>query len=199
MLRIVRHVRPRFVIIENVANLRRRGLAEVIHDLACIGYVGHYLTVAAAHIGAPHLRERILIVAYPNELLERLLCTTPWPEQIRSEIEAIANADNVGAWRKREEEEQERAELENNAESTYQRRRGSQSADTPLDDGVPDWLDGVYYAGWWARNSAPPKCGIPRRTRSRRYDELECIGNAVVPGIAAIALQRVLYLNSLIV
>lgn len=171
MLRVVCQSRPRFVVIENVEALRYRGLTDIIYGLAQSGYVGHYLTVAAAHIGAPHFRERILIVAYPNELLERLRNATPWADQVRPEVEVVFG---------------------------YQGGRSSKSGNTSLDDGFPIWLDGIYCAGWWKAFPAPPKCGIPRKTYLGRYDELECVGNAVVPGIAAIALSRVLYLNSLL-
>jgi DNA (cytosine-5)-methyltransferase 1 len=51
---------------ENVSALLYRGLGDVLGDLAEIGYDAEWHCVSAADVGAPHLRERIWIVAYPN-------------------------------------------------------------------------------------------------------------------------------------
>ena len=62
--RLIKEVKPRIVIIENVANLYSLGLAEVIKDLARLNYVGEGHTLPACAFGASHLRKRIFIVAY---------------------------------------------------------------------------------------------------------------------------------------
>lgn len=64
--RLISELRPKWVIIENVALLRSRGLDEVLRSLAQIGYDAEWNCVSAANVGAPHLRERVWIVAYPN-------------------------------------------------------------------------------------------------------------------------------------
>ena len=61
----VRHLRPRYVFLENVAALLTRGLDGVIASLAKIGYVGSWCCVRASGAGAPHRRERIFILARP--------------------------------------------------------------------------------------------------------------------------------------
>jgi DNA (cytosine-5)-methyltransferase 1 len=63
--RIIRLLRPRFVLIENVPGLLDRGLADVICGLAEMGFDAEWTHLSAAAFGAPHLRERIVIVAYP--------------------------------------------------------------------------------------------------------------------------------------
>jgi DNA (cytosine-5)-methyltransferase 1 len=63
-LRVIREVRPRYVLIENVAALANRGLDVVLCDLAQSGYDAEWNIVSAASVGAPHRRERIFIVAY---------------------------------------------------------------------------------------------------------------------------------------
>ena len=65
MARIVRELRPRVVVLENVAALVVRGLREVLGGLAEIGYDAEWTTLSAAQFGAPHLRNRLFIVAYP--------------------------------------------------------------------------------------------------------------------------------------
>lgn len=62
--RIVRGLRPRFVVVENVAALLVRGLPVVLGSLAELGYDAEWCVFSAADVGAPHLRRRIAIVAH---------------------------------------------------------------------------------------------------------------------------------------
>jgi DNA (cytosine-5)-methyltransferase 1 len=64
--RIIGEVRPRYVIVENVAALLHRGLADVLGDLAALGYDAEWHCIPASAVGAPHRRDRIWIVAYPS-------------------------------------------------------------------------------------------------------------------------------------
>ncbi|GAA4225981.1 hypothetical protein GCM10022254_09370 [Actinomadura meridiana] len=59
----VRLLRPRLVVLENVAALVARGLDRVTAELAALGYVGSWRCVRACDVGAPHRRDRVFIVA----------------------------------------------------------------------------------------------------------------------------------------
>jgi DNA (cytosine-5)-methyltransferase 1 len=61
--RLIGEIRPRFVLVENVAALLGRGLADVLGDLAALGYDAEWHCIPAAAIGAPHRRDRVWIVA----------------------------------------------------------------------------------------------------------------------------------------
>lgn len=61
--RIVCELRPRYVIVENVAALLHRGMGRVLGDLAACGYDAEWQILSAESVGAPHLRERVFIVA----------------------------------------------------------------------------------------------------------------------------------------
>jgi len=63
--RIIRELRPRYAVVENVKALLGRGLDRVLGDLAEIGYDAEWDVFPAAAFGAPHLRERLILVAYP--------------------------------------------------------------------------------------------------------------------------------------
>nr|WP_287410683.1 DNA cytosine methyltransferase [Pseudodesulfovibrio sp.] len=65
-LRIIRDIRPKFVVIENVKGLLSKGIDQVCQGLAEIGYDAEWEVLPAALFGAPHLRERVFIVAYPH-------------------------------------------------------------------------------------------------------------------------------------
>jgi DNA (cytosine-5)-methyltransferase 1 len=66
VVRIVRSLRPRYLLLENVSALLVRGLDRVLGSLAEIGYNAEWHCVSAAHFGAPHIRDRIFILAYPH-------------------------------------------------------------------------------------------------------------------------------------
>ncbi len=66
MFRLIRDVRPEWVIAENVSALRSRGLALVLQDLCSIGYCVEWHCIPASAVGAPHQRDRIWIIAHPN-------------------------------------------------------------------------------------------------------------------------------------
>ena len=70
MRRIVGELRPRYVLIENVPNLLIRGFDRVLGSLSEIGYDAEWGVISANDVGAPHLRQRLWIVAYPDSLGE---------------------------------------------------------------------------------------------------------------------------------
>ena len=64
--RLIGDIRPRFVIVENVSALLARGLDRVLGDLAALGYDAEWHCIPASAVGAPHRRDRVWIVSYPN-------------------------------------------------------------------------------------------------------------------------------------
>lgn len=65
MFRIIRHVRPRFALLENVPGLLSLGFGRVLGDLSEIGYDAEWSIISACSVGAPHSRERLFVIAYP--------------------------------------------------------------------------------------------------------------------------------------
>jgi DNA (cytosine-5)-methyltransferase 1 len=63
MLRIIKEVRPSWVICENVYGHVSMGLDEVLSDLATEGYATKVFTIPACGLDAPHRRNRVWIVA----------------------------------------------------------------------------------------------------------------------------------------
>ena len=63
MARIIREVRPRYAFVENSPMLASRGLGRVLGDLAAMGFDARWGVFSAAEVGAPHLRERLFILA----------------------------------------------------------------------------------------------------------------------------------------
>lgn len=66
--RIIRAVRPRFIVIENSPMLIHRGLRSILGLLAKEGYNAEWDIISCKRFGLPHLRKRLFIVAYTNEV-----------------------------------------------------------------------------------------------------------------------------------
>lgn len=68
MFRICGQVRPKYIIIENSPALTIRGFEQVLCDLSKIGYSAEWQCLSNLSFGYPHRRERIYVIAYPNEI-----------------------------------------------------------------------------------------------------------------------------------
>ena len=62
--RLIAECRPSWVVAENVAALRGRGLDEVLGSLSALGYDAEWHCIPAGAVGAPHRRDRVWIVAH---------------------------------------------------------------------------------------------------------------------------------------
>ena len=77
VIRLARDIRPRFILLENVAALLDRGLGVVLGDLAEIGYDAEWHCIPASYIGAWHRRDRVWLVAYPRSLEQQQRFSEP--------------------------------------------------------------------------------------------------------------------------
>jgi DNA (cytosine-5)-methyltransferase 1 len=96
--RLVGELRPRFIVVENVANLlsgpsERPGqwFGRVLGDLAALGYDAEWNCIPAAAVGAPHRRDRVWLIAYPCEV--RRDAGRPWEPLQGSRLVGEAFAD----------------------------------------------------------------------------------------------------------
>lgn len=100
--RIIRVVRPQYVVVENVAAITDRGIDRVIGDLAACGYDCEWDCLPAASAGAPHIRDRTFVVANAEghsilQLFETSLVADPTgigqpgPWECQSQFDTPAN------------------------------------------------------------------------------------------------------------
>jgi DNA (cytosine-5)-methyltransferase 1 len=61
--RIVHQLQPAYLVVENVASGKRRWLPTVRRMLESIDYRTRAVQISAADVGAPHLRERVFVLA----------------------------------------------------------------------------------------------------------------------------------------
>lgn len=88
MLRLIREVRPRYVLVENVSALLDGVIGRVLSDLAASGFDAEWDCLPASAFGAYHERDRTFIVAYaagfdgrPHDLLEK---SREWATSLQS-------------------------------------------------------------------------------------------------------------------
>lgn len=66
LMRVVRTLRPRVVVLENVAALLANGMDRVLGELAEGGFDAEWDVLPACAFGAPHRRKRVFICGYSN-------------------------------------------------------------------------------------------------------------------------------------
>jgi len=64
--RLIAEMGPRWVIIENVAALRSKGLITILQNLSEIRYDAEWHCIPGTYVGTAHRRDRIWIIAYPR-------------------------------------------------------------------------------------------------------------------------------------
>lgn len=200
--RIIRELQPSFALVENVAALLGRGMGRVLGDLAEIGYDAEWEVVSAADVGAPHLRERVWILAYPA------MCgrdATLTPDRISTSIGDGASWQARGccsAPRALAHPTSERCgearELRRNESAERTAGNGEDVSDTDGND-VQGQLAGVLDAQEWSEPgerptgsrdagsrgqwAVEPSVGRVAHGVPKRVDRLRGLGNAVVPQI----------------
>lgn len=71
-LRIVGELKPCWVVVENVASGAHAWVDTVLSGLGQLGYMCLPIPIAAADVGAPHLRQRVFIVAHLDARTEHV-------------------------------------------------------------------------------------------------------------------------------
>jgi DNA (cytosine-5)-methyltransferase 1 len=177
IVRLIGELAPRYVIVENVAALlsgpsEQRGgwFGSILGDLAECGYDAEWENIPAAAVGAPHRRERVWIVAYPNSAHEQ-----------RGRIS--------GRIQKKDSDANDRGNnglpKEVLADAASQRQQGQGQLEqpvsaTPTSNRQASILGAVRVSREW---SAEPDVGRVANGVPQRVDRLKGLGNAVVPQI----------------
>jgi len=66
IMRLADEFKPRYLFLENVPNIRTKGLDVVLKELTERGYDCVWTVLSAAEVGALHVRKRWWLLAYPN-------------------------------------------------------------------------------------------------------------------------------------
>jgi DNA (cytosine-5)-methyltransferase 1 len=168
MLRVIREIKPTWVLGENVPGILRIAGRTVCEDLERAGYAVTVLNFEAAAVGAPHRRDRVFFVGNtkneqgPPSVIPST-CTEKQREFRGSSCESniLPNTDKQGL------------EGYNNGISA------SKQNETIRTNIGAENISYEYNRGdWWA---AEPDVGRVAHGIPFRVDRLKCLGNAVVP------------------
>lgn len=97
--RLIGELRPRYVIVENVAALLGRGLGVIVGGLSGMGYDAEWGVIPASAAGALHDRARLWMVAYPSGY-GSVGRGRIWPTAKSNEFEGLGTGE---LWTRREE------------------------------------------------------------------------------------------------
>ncbi len=166
--RIIRELRPRYVVVENVAALLVRGFERVVGDLAACGYDAEWDCIPAAAVGAPHRRDRLWLVATRHRLRHGrgLLLHA-----------AAGEVSDAHGWGCQEFGQSEPGRVEGESRRQPDGFRQVRQLD-----------DLARHEGWWRFE---PQVGRVADGVSRRVDRLRGLGNAIVPQIAEWIAHRI--------
>ena len=87
--RIIRNIRPKYILIENSPMLLVRGFEKVLCDLSSIGYDAQWQCISNSDFGFPHKRERLYAFAYDTYKIRRT--TIPFFAEITRETTRTFN------------------------------------------------------------------------------------------------------------
>ncbi|MBP8150013.1 MAG: DNA cytosine methyltransferase [Limnohabitans sp.] len=194
MRRIIREIRPRRVLVENSPALTSRGLGKVLGDLAAMGFNAEWGVISAADTGAPHLRERIWIVADHDGAWE---LQPAGDEQdlgngpgFSGEALADSGSGRCGGKEARQVQQSRRTETISASKvdsDTNSNEFHGRSGDVQMGWGGSQSEDENHVQ--LRRNKWPAEPGVGRVVDGmvHRVDRLKALGNGQVPRVAATA------------
>ena len=166
----ISELQPEYAILENVRGHLSMGGLRVIGELAEIGYDAEWRIVSAAGVGAPHRRDRIIIVAYPNNARNRA-CKHGIDTNGKAQIQGRENISQFGS-------------CGCSKDVAYANCGRQQECDT-VERSIPVFsqiCSGEFASQW----KTEPNVGRVAHGIPARVDRLRGLGNAVVPQVAEV-------------
>ena len=199
MLRVIKDLRPAWVVGENVAGIVNMALDQVLSDLENQGYQTRTFVVPACAVDAPHRRDRCAIVAHTNSSGLKGCQQHEAPDQsgetkshstISKCCEAMADAHRTMRNRSfpdsdpagRDRFTDSRADVPNAHDRGGALRRAGELSTAQGPGGIRlDHGGGTPEYGGWEWWPVEPDVGRVAHGIPSRVDRLKCLGNAVVP------------------
>ena len=193
IIRVAGIIRPRAIVLENVAALYARGLDVVLGELAQIGYDAEWHCVSAASIGAPHRRDRVFIIGWDtdgeHDGTDKKVPRGTVADTSRSGAtlcDTNGKSKPVGPFNAKT------SELQSNVpDSDVEQCKGCEQETFCGQSRVSGEL-GRSSANQRKQWAVEPAVGRVANGVPRRVDRLRCLGNAIVPQVAQVVAERLL-------
>ena len=190
LIRVIRLVRPKFVVMENVAAILNNGLDIVLGELSEAGYDAEWSIISASSLGAAHRRSTWWCVAYTNDY-----------GSSSSSINEVNDKTNASSQKR----QNQVSESSGSSESSDSRiiRSSEGNVTNSNSKGLQRMILSKMESGIWSAKhtrrldpnwrSYVSKPILPRGSYglSNRVARTKALGNSIVPAVAAIPLQRV--------
>jgi DNA (cytosine-5)-methyltransferase 1 len=186
--RLIGETKPNWVIAENVSALRSRGLDEVLGSLAALGYDAEWHCIPASAVGAPHRRDRIWILAYPNGQQQQPMLSGRSAEGSRETASAgaldvdVTSSGDGSAWQS-DVADPSRPRLERSEWLRHNAQQVAERHSSAFRSIAERSADGGRQSHPW---HFEPDVGRVADGVPARLDRLKALGNAVVPQIPEI-------------
>lgn len=176
-IRIIRQVKPRQLLLENVSGLLSSGyFGTILRDLAASGYDARWKVLSAAEVGAPHKRDRLWIYAYADDnglsAAEVSRGSTKGSDDSATKQITTRKPSRLCV---------ERSSL---ADANGGRKLQSEGREQEQWDGTSDGGEDDESNVWW---SAEPELGRVANGVANRSDRIRALGNGWVPAVAVSA------------
>ena len=193
-LRALRILRPRYALFENVRGHVSLGFPRVLSDLASIGFNAEWQLIPAAAVGAPHKRDRLFIVAYPDG--KRLKTGERFKPVEAGLVDGagftVAEMAHPAGGRFKECKPEPKTAHDisksgANVADTSGEQLGRYGTQEPITktggqrDNNPSRKSSYEFGQWW---EVEPDVGRVANGIPARVDRLRALGNAVVPQVA---------------
>ena len=190
LIRVIRLVRPKFVVMENVAAILNNGLDIVLGELSEAGYDAEWSIISASSLGAAHRRSRWWCVAYTNDYGSSSSSISGFNDQTDSSSQERQNQVSQSSGSSESSDSRIIRSFEGNV--TNSNSKGLQRKIlSKMESGIWSAKHTRRLDPNWRSYVSKPI--LPRGSYglSNRVDRLKSLGNSIVPSVAAIPLQRV--------
>ncbi len=198
MFRLVKELRPTWVIGENVSGHIKLGLDTVLENLESEGYSARAFSISASSIGAVHQRERVWILAHSgctqhegsffgsqDEDETRKETTNKFERSSETSYFDVADTEGIVSNGREHRQHTEERNTEGQA-----RRESSNVANTDIEGLEGRWSQcelregqeegKIGWSQWW---ESEPSVGRVAHGVPKRVDRLKSLGNSLVPMI----------------
>ena len=193
LMRVIRMVRPKYVVLENVAAILNRGLDIVLRELSEAGYDAEWSVISASSVGACHQRSRWWLIAYPNHYGSS---STEKCELNGEASDRTQKGQNQSCQSERSSKPSSSRTIQSSTEFTNSYSKGMERRKFTINEKMQKtrftWQSNTPHLSpeWRSYVSEPCLCRGDDGLRNR-VDRLRSLGNSVVPQCVAIPLQRV--------